>query len=102
MLEQGEHERNCPVCEKKIFEGEEVLSQVVCGDESLCLPPTAKHNESECRVYSFCPEKCLDSFTEAKPECSYTPGWKRFMRKIYQTGKSCGIAGIRPHQLHKC
>jgi len=102
MLEQSEHERNCPVCSKQIFEGEEVISQVVCGDEDLCLSQDVKHNESECNVYSFCSEECRESFIKAKPECSYVPAWKRLMSKIYRAGKTSGVAGIRPHELHKC
>ncbi len=102
MQEHSEHEVTCPICKKKIYLGGKMLSKVFCGEEALCTPPEARHNEPDCKEYKFCSEECLESFSVETPECSYTPGWKRLMGKINRVSKSSGLAGVRPHNLHKC
>jgi len=102
MFEQSEHERTCPICKKKIYLEGKMLSKIFCGDDAICTPPEAKHNEPGCKEYSFCSEECLDSFSEKAPECSYTPKWKRLMGNINRVSKKSGVAGIRPHKLHGC
>ena len=99
MLEQTDHVRYCPVCNKEIYVGEEAVTHEVCGDENTCLPPNEKHNEEDCEIVYFCSEEHLEEFKKSNPECTYVPGWKRLMGRIYRAGKSSGVAGKRQHEI---
>lgn len=101
MQAKNEYEMTCPICNKKIYLGEKLFGKILCGNEVLCKPSEIKHNEPDCKEYKFCSEVCLERFAEKTKECTYTPGWKRLMGKINRVSQSSGLAGVRPHNLHK-
>jgi len=101
MLDSGNHEKVCPLCKKVFFAEDKIVKKIFCGEELVCSPSEEKHNAPYCQEYGFCSEECLEEFTHKSPVCTYVPGWKRLMENIGKVSSSAGIAGSRPHDLHK-
>ncbi len=90
MMELSSPEVVCPVCKKSFFPQTRAGQQVLCGAKKT--PSTGKsYDPSECSLYYFCSEECVESFDKNKSSEPQASPIKKFLERIGDASARCGI-----------
>ena len=91
MMELSSPEVVCPVCKKSFFPHTRAGKRVLCGIRKT--PSTGKnYDPSECSLYYFCSEECVEHFDQNQPSEPQTSSKiKKFLERVGDASARCGI-----------